>query len=58
MHGECSTNLATDDDDDDDNNNDYDYDSNNDNDTTTIMMLACTNMSFCFYQIFFRAITL
>lgn len=55
MHGECSTNLATDDDDDDDNNNDYDYDSNNDNDMTTIMMLACTNMSFCFYQIFLES---
>ena len=56
MHGECSATLETDDadddDDDDDNDNDNDSDNNNDDDMTTIMMLACTNMSFCFYQIF------
>ena len=52
MRGECSTNLETDDDDDDDNNNDNDSDNNNDDDMTTIMKLACTNMSFCFYQMF------
>ena len=56
MHGECSTNLETDDDDDDDdddgNDNDNDRDNNNDDDMTTIMMLACTNMSFCFFQNF------
>ena len=54
MHGEWSTNLKTDDDDDDDdgNDNDNDRDNNNDDDMTTIMMLACTNMSFCFYQNF------
>ena len=52
MHGECSTNLETDDDDDDDgNDNDNDGDNNNDV-LTTIMMLACTNMSFCVYQNF------
>ena len=56
MHGECSATLETDDadddDDDDDNDNDNDSDNNNDDDMTTIVMLACTNMSFCFYQIF------
>ena len=52
MHGEWSANLETDNDDDDDNDNDNDSDNNNDDDMTTIMMLACTNMSFCFYQIF------
>ena len=53
MHGECSATLETDDDDDDDDNdNDNDSDNNNDDDMTRIMMLACTNMSFCFYQIF------
>ena len=49
MYGECSTNLETDNDDDDDNDNNNDGD-NNDDDMTTIMMLACTYMSFCFYQ--------
>ena len=43
-----------DDDDDDDNDNDNDSDNNND-DMTTIVMLACTNMSFCFYQIFLES---
>ena len=53
MHGECSTNLETDDDDDDDDGNDNDNDGDNNNDVlTTIMMLACTNMSFCVYQNF------
>ena len=56
MHGECSTNLETDDDDDDDDDddgNDNDNDGDNNNDVlTTIMMLACTNMSFCVYQNF------
>ena len=54
MHGEWTTNLETDDDDDDDDgyDNDNDSDNNNDDDMTTIVMLACTNMSFCFYQIF------
>ena len=49
MHGECSTNLATYDDD----GNDYDSDNNNnDDDMTWIMKLACTSISFCFYQNF------
>ena len=52
MHGEWSTNLETDDDDDDGNHNDNDGDNNNNDVMTRIMMLACTNMSFCFYQIF------
>ena len=51
MHGEWGANLETDDDDD-DNDNDNDGDNDNDDDMTTIMMLACTNMSFSFYQIF------
>ena len=44
-----------DDDDDDDNDNDNDSDNNNDDDMTTIVMFACTNMSFCFYQIFLES---
>ena len=52
MRGEWSANLETDNDDDDDNDNYNDSDNNNDDDMTTIMMLACTNMSSCFYQIF------
>ena len=52
MRGEWSANLETDNDDDDDNDNYNDSDNNNDDDMATIMMLACTNMSFCFYQIF------
>ena len=53
MRGECSTNLETDNDDDDGNDNENDSGNNNDDDMTRIMMLACTNMSFCFYQNFF-----
>ena len=52
MRGEWSANLETDNDDEDDNDNYNDSDNNNDDDMTTIMMLAGTNMSFCFYQIF------
>ena len=52
MHEEWSANLETDNDDDDDNDNDNDSDNNNDDDMTKIVMLAYTNMSFCFYQIF------
>ena len=55
MHGEWSANLETDNDDDDDNDNDNDSDNNNDGDMTTIMKLVCTNMSFCFYQIFLES---
>ena len=59
MLAEWSTNLETDDDDDDDDDddsdNDNDSDNNNDDDMTTIVMLACTNMSFCFYQIFLES---
>ena len=52
MHGEWSTNLETDNDNDDGNDNKNDSDNNNDDDMTGIVMLACTNISFCFYQNF------
>ena len=52
MHGEVKRQPGKDNDDDDDNDNDNDSDNNNDDDMTTIMKFACTNMSFCFYQIF------
>ena len=55
MHGEWSANLETDNDDDDDNDNNNDGDNNNDDVMTTIVMLACTNTSFCFSQNFLGA---
>jgi len=51
MRGEWNATLETDNDDDNDNDNENNGDNNNDDVMTTIMMLACTNMSFCFFQV-------